>query len=172
MWPRVRQFLTTNQFTVLRADATGGVIETAWLNPAQAVAASVIVSALSRACSAALRKCMYCRPIVRPVRSIGRRLHQTSSVNEMMKAVAQFIADNGGGGAVSMLAQKGIDAQGKVFLERKAGQPQHLRLALPFNRAWASLEIALPKAGFAVDDTNPGERYLSVRYDPPGKQGC
>jgi outer membrane protein assembly factor BamC len=168
VWPRVRQFLTTNQLTVLRADATGGIIETAWLNPATGSGRERyrfrIEQGVQRGSSEVY--------ILQADNSAGETTWPTTSSNpqresEMMKVLAQFIADNGGTGAVSMLAQKGIDAQGKVFVERMSGQPQHLRLALPFNRAWASLEIALPKAGFAVDDTNRGERYLTVHYDPP-----
>lgn len=167
VWPRVRQFLTTNQFTVLRADATGGVIETGWLNPATGSGRERyrfrIEQGVQRGSSEVY--------VLQADNSAGESNWPATSSNaqresEMLKAVAQFIADNGGGGAVSMLAQKGIDAQGKIFLERQAGQPQHLRLGLPFNRAWASLEIALPKAGFAVEDTQRDERYLLVRYDP------
>ena len=85
----------------------------------------------------------------------------------MIKALAQFIADNGSTGAVSMLAQRGIESRGKVFLDKPAGEAPHLRLELPFDRAWSALTLALQKAGFTVDDLNRTEREMWVRYTPP-----
>jgi outer membrane protein assembly factor BamC len=94
---------------------------------------------------------------------------------EMIKTLAQFIADNGSTGAVSMLAQRGIDSKGKVSLNRQAGANSYLRLDLPNERAWGSLEAALPKAGFTVEDRNRTAQELVVRFtplvDPEDKKG-
>ncbi|MET0378697.1 MAG: outer membrane protein assembly factor BamC [Spongiibacteraceae bacterium] len=167
VWPRVRQFLATNQLTVLRADATGGIIETGWLQPATGTGRERyrfrIEQGVQRGSSEVY--------IVQADANAGENTWPTTSSNaqreaDMMKALAQFVADNGSTGAVSMLAQQGINAQGKVFLERQAGQPLRLRLALSFERAWASLETGLPKAGFAIDDRNRSERQVWIRYDP------
>src|SRR5262249_29836314 len=87
--------------------------------------------------------------------------------SEMIKALAQFIADNGSTGAVSMLAQRGIESKGKVFLNKPVGQRPYLSLDLPFDRSWASLTLALPKAGFTVDDLNRNEREFWLRFTPP-----
>jgi outer membrane protein assembly factor BamC len=167
VWPRVRQFLSTNQLTVLRADATGGIIETGWLQPSSGTGRERyrfrIEQGVQRGSSEVY--------IVQASDSAGEtswpeRSSSAQREEDMMKALAQFIADNGGTGAVSMLAQQGIDAQGKVFVERQAGQPLRLRLALPFERAWASLEVGMPKAGFVIDDRNRSESQMWVRYDP------
>lgn len=167
VWPRVRQFLSTNQLAVLRADATGGVIETGWLQPATSGSRERyrfrIEQGVQRGSSEVY--------VLQADASAGETTWPTRSSNptreaDMLKAVAQFIADSGETGAVSMLAQQGINAQGKVFIERPAGQPMRLRLALPFDRAWASVESGLPKAGFAVVDRNRSERQLWIRYDP------
>ena len=64
-----------------------------------------------------------------------------------------------------MLAQRALDARGRVFLERRGQQPM-LRLDLPFERGWASLDAALPKAGFVVDDRNREARQFWVHYAP------
>lgn len=167
VWPRVRQFLTTNQLAVLRADATAGMIETAWLQPATGSARERyqfrIEQGVQRGSSEVylLQADSSAGEIDWPQRSSNAQREA-----EMLKAVAQFIADNGSSGAVSMLAQKGINAQGKVFLEHLPSQSAHLRLALPYDRAWASLGLALTKAGFATDETNTSDHQLWVRYDP------
>lgn len=173
VWPRLRQFLNTNQLGVVRADATAGIIETAWLQPksegtlperyrfrieqgVQRGSSEVyILQANGRAGDSAW-----------PESSSNRERE-----NEMIKAVAQFIADNGSTGAVSMLAQRGIDARGKVTLNKKSGEHSYLRLELPSERAWASLTTALPKAGFTVDDLNRSDSELWVRFTPPKDPG-
>jgi outer membrane protein assembly factor BamC len=168
VWPRVRQFLTTNQLTVVRADATAGVIETAWLQPKAEGASREryrlrIEQGVQRGSSEVY--------IVQADSRAGDRWPEQSSnqerETEMIKAVAQFVADNGSAGAVSMLAQRGIDSKGKVFLHKAAGQSTYLELDLGFERAWASFTSALPKAGFTIDDTNRTDRQVWVRYEPP-----
>lgn len=167
VWPRVRQFLATNQLTVLRADATGGIIETGWMQPASGTGRERYRFRIEQGVQRGTSE-VY---IVQADANAGESSWPATSSNaqreaDMLQALAQFVADNGGAGAVSMLAQQGINAQGKVFLERLAGQPLQLRLALSFERAWASLETALPKAGFVVDDRNRSDRQLWIRYDP------
>lgn len=168
VWPRVRQFLSTNQLNVARADATDGVIETAWLQPkAEGVSRERyrfrIEQGVQRGSSEVY--------VLQAGAVAGDNWPVASSdpgrESEMIKALAQFIADNGSTGAVSMLAQRGIESKGKVFLSKQAGEGAYLHLDLPFERAWPSLTLALPKAGFSIEDQNHGERELLVRYTPP-----
>lgn len=167
VWPRVRQFLSTNQLAVLRADATAGMIETAWMQPATGGARERYQFRIEQGVQRGSSE-VYLLQADSSAGEASWPQHSSNAQREsdMLKAVAQFVADNGSSGAVSMLAQKGINAQGKVFLEHLPGQPVHLRLALPFDRAWASLGLALTKAGFATDETNASEHQLWVRYDP------
>lgn len=167
VWPRVRQFLNTNQLYVTRADATEGVIETAWLQPkAEGTSRERyrfrIEQGVQRGSSEVY--------VLQAGAVAGNNWPATSSdlarETEMIKALAQFIADNGSTGAVSMLAQRGIESRGKVFLNKPAGEHPHLRLELPFERAWSSLMLALPKADFAIEDQNHEGRELWVRYAP------
>jgi outer membrane protein assembly factor BamC len=167
VWPRVRQFLNVNRLSVARADAAAGVIESGWLQPQAEGAAREryrfrIEQGVQRGSSE-----------VFVLQSAGEQWPQSSSngerEGEMRRALAQFIADAGSSGSVSMLAQRGLDARGKVFLERRGEQPA-LRLELPLERAWASLESALPKAGFTVSDLNRSERQLWATYAPPAEE--
>ena len=157
VWPRLRQFLNTNQLGVARADATAGLIETAWLQPKTEGTQREryrfrIEQGVQRGSS---------EVYVLQSSISGEKWPEHSSnrarEDEMVKALAQFIADNGSTGAVSMLAQR--------------GESPFLRLELPFERAWASLTTALPKAGFTTDDLNRSESELWVRYTPPRDEG-
>ncbi len=168
VWPRVRQFLNTNQLQVARADAARGVLESNWLQPKTDGTQREryrfrIEQGVQRNSSE-----IY---VLQADARTGDNWPATSSdparEAEMVKAVAQFIADNGSTGAVSMLAQRGLDSKGKVFLSKEAGVNAYLRLELPFERAWASLSTALPKGGFTVEDSNRSTGEYWVRYTPP-----
>lgn len=167
VWPRVRQFLNTNQLNVARANATDGIIETAWMQPKADGTPREryrfrIEQGVQRGSSEVY--------VLQAGAAAGDNWPATSSnvgrEEEMVKALAQFIADNGSTGAVSMLAQRGIESKGKVFLGKQAGE-SYLHLELPTERAWSSLTLALPKAGFTVEDQNQTDRQLWVRYTPP-----
>lgn len=167
VWPRVRQFLTVNQLTVARADAATGMIESGWLQPQADGAAREryrfrIEQGVQRGSS---------EVFVLQSGSDSWPQHSTNAGREaeMRQALAQFIADAGSSGSVSMLAQRGLDSRGKVFMERRGEQPS-LRLELPIERAWASLEAALPKAGFTIDDRNRSDRQLWATYAPPQEE--
>ncbi len=168
VWPRVRQFLTTNQLTVLRTDPNAGVIETGWLQPTAADAKREryrfrIEQGVQRGSSEVY--------IVQADAGTGENWPQASSnpgrEADMMKALAQFIADNGSTGSVSMLAQRAIDSKGKVFMHKKQGEHPYLLLELSSDRAWASLSAALPKSGLILDDLNRDDHELRVHYEPP-----
>lgn len=163
VWPRVRQFLGVNQLAVDRIDAETGVIETDWLQPrggeTQERYRFRIEQGVQRNSSEIL--------VLQSQAPQGwpQRSTQPEREAEMMKALAQFIADSGSTGSVSMLAQRAFDARGRVFLERRGEQPT-LRLDLPVERGWASLDAALPKAGFIIESSDSDARQLQVRYAP------
>lgn len=167
VWPRVRQFLNTSQFGVARLDAAAGIIETAWLQPAGVARERYrfrIEQGVQRGSAEVF--------VLQANTGAGEaQWPQVSSDRsreaEMIKTLAQFIADNGSTGAVSMLAQRGIDSKGKVSLNKQAGANSYLRLELPNERAWASLEAAVQRAGFTVEDRNRTAQELVVRFTPP-----
>jgi outer membrane protein assembly factor BamC len=174
VWPRVRQFLNTNQLNVTRADATGGVIETAWLQPkslegheGESVARERYRFRIEQGVQRGSSEVYIVQADARAGDNWPDKSSDPAREQEMIKAIAQFVADNGGTGAVSMLAQRGIESKGKVFLNKQVGEAPYLRLDLPFERAWASMTTALPKAGFTVDDLNHTEHEFWLRYTPP-----
>lgn len=174
VWPRVRQFLNTNQLQVARADAAGGVIETGWLQPrslegheAEGTARERYRFRIEQGVQRNSSEIYVLQADARSADNWPKVSSDRARETEMIKALSQFIADNGSTGAVSMLAQRGLDSKGKVFLSKQPGVNSYLRLDLPAERAWASLSTALPKAGFTVDDSNRATGEYWVRYTPP-----
>ena len=168
VWPRVRQFLTTNQLTVVRADATAGIIETAWLQPkAEGTSRERYRLRIEQGVQRGSSEVYIVQADSRAGDNWPQQSSNTERESEMIKAVAQFIADNGSAGAVSMLAQRGLDSKGKVFLRKSPGTGAYLELDLGIERAWASFTSALPRAGFTVDDSDHGARQVWVHYQPP-----
>lgn len=169
VWPRVRQFLNTNQLSVTRADATEGVVETGWLQPkkAEGVARERYRFRIEQGVQRGSSEIYILQAAARAGDAWPATSSDAARETEMIKVLAQFIADNGGTGAVSMLAQRGIESKGKVFLTKAAGQRPYLGLELPLERAWSSLTLALPKADFTVDDLNRSGQEVWARYTPP-----
>ncbi|MDX9873742.1 MAG: outer membrane protein assembly factor BamC, partial [Spongiibacteraceae bacterium] len=163
VWPRIRQFLDTNQLTTGHLDAQTGVIETSWLQPENAAQERYqfrIEQGIQRNSA---------EVYVRQQSGQGpwpSRSSDPAREAEMMEALAQFIADQGAMGTVSMLAQRTLESSGRVVLERRSGVPPALRLRLPFARSWASLDAALPRAGFVVEDRNADSRTIVARFAP------
>ncbi len=168
VWPRVRQFLNTNQLYVQRADATEGLIETGWLQPkADGITRERYRLRIEQGVQRGSSEIYVLQAGPAAGDTWPANSSNAARETEMINALAQFIADNGSTGAVSMLAQRGIESKGKVFLNKPAGESAYLRLELPFERAWSSLTLALPKADFAIEDQNQSGREFWVRYTPP-----
>lgn len=169
VWPRVRQFLNTNQLGVARIDATAGVIETAWLQPqAEGSARERYRFRIEQGVQRSSAEVYVLQENVAAGEAHWPSVSSDSAREaEMIKALAQFIADNGSTGAVSMLAQRGLESHGKVSLNKQSGGNSFLRLELPFDRAWASLDVAVQKAGFTVEDRDRTAQEIWVRYTPP-----
>ncbi len=166
VWPRVRQFLLNSQLAVGRIDATAGLIETVWLQPQDGGRERYrfrIEQGVQRGSSEVFVLQQAGGGDSWPARS-GNDAREA----EMVRALAQFIADSGASGAVSMLAQRGLASAGKVSLVR--GNTPALKLQLAGDRAWASLDLALPKAGFAVEDRNQQQSQFWVRYAPSDEE--
>ncbi len=176
VWPRLRGFLSLNQLTVNRADAASGIIETVWLQPQGEDAIRErfrirIEQGVQRATSEVY-------VLHADIRAGQDDWPDQSSSQErehiLTDNLAQYLADSAAAAAVSMLAQQAIDSSGKVTLEEDNSGQIFLRLDLPFARAWASIGLALEKAGFNVDDLNRSEGLYYLNYveakdeDEPG----
>ncbi len=168
IWPRVRGFLSVSSLPVAHTDAVSGLIDTAWLQPRGEELPKEryrfrIDQGVQRGTSEihVLQADARAEQSWPPASSNGEREEQ------MTRALAQYLADSEAASSVSMLAQQNVDSQGKVFVEREGERGDYyLRLLLPFDRGWASLGLALEKAGFVIEDRNRSEGRFWVALAP------
>ena len=152
VWPRMRVFLGRAGLKVALADGATSTIETEWRDPNG---------------DGSTRERFRFR-LDQGVQKGTSEIHLLTQINggdswpavsdslereqQMVRVVAQYMADSEAETSVSMLAQRS-DGKGKIFLEGSVeGEGQYLRLQLAEDRAWAALGLALVKAGFDIED--------------------
>lgn len=168
VWPQVRSFLTSSGISVARVDARAGIMETGWLELENQPMAS--------------------RFRVRIEQGVQRgtselhvlQMNQAGDVDnwppssdkpeleaEMLQALAQYIANSAGTAPVSMVANQEIDAAGKVSIKESPDGEAYIALALPYDRAWASLGRALQKSTFEITDRDRSTGIYYTRFLGP-----
>ncbi len=165
IWPRLRGFLNLGGFPVARTDAVNGIIETGWVQPrSEGLPRERFRFRIEQGVQRGTSEIYVLQSVVDndqgrwPRGSFSERREQ-----DMTMALAQYLADSEAASSVSMLAERNAETGGKIFLEQ--GEPPYIRLLLPFDRAWASLENALTKAGFVVDDRDRSQGRYWVTID-------
>lgn len=176
VWPRLRGFLALNQLTLSRTDAANGLLETVWLQPATE---DVLKERYRLRIEQGVQRGTSEVYVLQADLRAGKEEWPATSTNPereqiMIEELSQYLADSTAAASVSMLAQQAIDSSGRVSIEQpKEGEP-YLKLDLPFSRAWASVGLAVKKAGFTVDDLDRSQRLLYVNYieiDPEADEG-
>ncbi|WOJ96390.1 outer membrane protein assembly factor BamC [Congregibacter brevis] len=164
LWPQLRSFLSAANIDIARMDARAGIIESTYLtleeNP---------------------RPTRFQFRVERGVQRGNSELHvlqmfQSSTASdwpaqsddfflesEMLRGVAQYVANSADTAPVSMMAEQSISAGGKVSLGDD-DQGGFILLELPFDRAWASVARSLDLSGFDITDRNRSEGRYYVRY--------
>jgi outer membrane protein assembly factor BamC len=84
--------------------------------------------------------------------------------SEMLRSVAQYIANSSETAPVSMMADQAISAGGKISVQEEDRGEAYIRLGLPVNRAWASLSLALEDAAFEILDRDRSAGRYYVRF--------
>ena len=173
LWPQLRSFLSAANIEVARMDARGGIIESTYLDLQNEE-----------------RKARFRFRVERGVQRGNSELHvlqmfQSSEdawpgqsddlelENEMLRGVAQFVANSADTAPVSMMAEQSIQATAKVALIEDPSGVSYIELELPYDRAWASLARSLEQSGFEITDRNrsAGEYFVSYRGDPEDEKG-
>ncbi len=160
IWPRLRGFLNLGGFPVARTDAVNGIIETGWVQPKIESQPREryrfrIEQGVQRGTSEiyVLQSSVDSNDSSWPRGSVSEEREQ-----QMTMALAQYLADSEAASSVSMLAERNVEAGGRISLV--GGAKPYVKLQLPFDRAWASLANAIEKSGFVIDDRNRTEgRY-------------
>ncbi len=170
IWPRLRGFLDLGGFPIARTDAVNGIIETSWVQPRLEDQPREryrfrIEQGVQRGTSE-----IY---VLQSVVDSGESRWPRGSFSEereqkMTLALAQYLADSEAASSVSMLAERNVEAGGRISL---VGGPQpYVKLQLPFDRAWASLANAIEKSGFVIDDRNRSEGHYWITIAEKGSE--
>lgn len=166
VWPRLRSFFNLGGVGLLRADAVRGEMETAWIQPVDGELPKEryqlsIEQGVQRGSSEVRVKQMTIEAGQNWPDESSNKAREDSLVSQL----SQFLADAAIDSSVSMLAEQAIDASGRVSIEQEQGRDPYILLKLPEYRAWASLGLALNKAGYVQDDLDATQQLYYVHYD-------
>lgn len=165
VWPQVRAFLSESQIPVARMDASAGLIESGWVTlEGESMASRFqfrIDQGVQRGTSELHVLQMNQAGEVNTWPETSDSLTQES---EMLRAVSQFIANSTDATPVSMVAEQGISAVGKISIQEGADHDVYILLGLPYDRAWASVGRALEESHFEITDRDRSAGKYYVRF--------
>jgi len=171
LWPQVRGFLAAAGIQVGRVDARAGIIETSWLELDGQEMASRFRFRIEQGVQRGTSELHVLQ--MNQAGDINRWPEESDNVpqeGEMLKAVAQFIANSADSAPVSMIADQAMSASGKISLQEAPEGYTYIRVGLPFNRAWASLAKALEDSSFEITDRDRSVGTYFVRFLGPEGQ--
>ncbi|MEM1111004.1 MAG: outer membrane protein assembly factor BamC [Pseudomonadota bacterium] len=167
LWPQVRSFLAAASIPVTRLDARAGTMETNWV-PLENQPASRFQFRIERGVQRGTSELHVLQQD--QAGDISRWPEGSDNLDteqEMLRGVAQFVANNAESAPVSMIADQAISSSGKVALQEAADGHTVIALELPFNRAWASLGKALPLTSFEITDRDRSAGTYYARFLGP-----
>lgn len=165
VWPQVRSFMAASNIQVARVDARAGIMETNWLTLENQSMASRfrfrMEQGVQRGTSELHVLQMHQAGDVDtwPAKSDDPELAGT-----MLQAVSQYLANSADSAPVSMIAEQGIRATGKISMQESPAGFTYVRLELPYDRAWASLGRALTKSTFEITDQDRSTGTYYTRF--------
>ena len=169
LWPQVRAFLVSSGIDVSSVDATGGLIDTNFVllqdRELESRFRFRVDSGVQRNTSE-LHILQQNQAKDIDLTSWPENSDDDDLEQKMLRNIAQFIANNAESAPVSMMAGQAMTGAGRISLEESSAGTR-LKLALPFNRAWAATEKGFADAGFRVDDKNRSAGLFYVTYLGP-----
>lgn len=171
VWPQVRSFLTASGMQVARADARAGIMESNWLT----LEGSELPSRFRFRMEQGVQRGTSELHVLQMSRGGSDEWPATSDdpdqASRMLRAVSQYLADSTESAPVSMVAEQGISAGGKISMQEAPEGYTYIRLELPYDRAWASLGRALEKSGFEATDRDRSTGVYYARFVGPQEEG-
>ena len=165
VWPQVRNFMAASGMQIVRADARAGVMESNWLTVEGQPLASRFQFRMEQGVQRETSELNVLQmQQTGTVTAWPAKSDDPDQASEMLRAIAQFLADSADSAPVSMIAEQGIAASGKISMQEAPNGYTFLRLELPFNRAWASLGRALEKSSFEITDRDRSNGTYYIRF--------
>lgn len=165
VWPQVRSFVTASGLQISRVDARLGIMESAWVElqnqPMAARFRFRIEQGVQRG-SSELHILQMSQ--VGDVENWPDTSDNLELESEMLRGVAQYIANSTDAASVSMVADQALSASGKISLQESPEGYTFVRVGLPFSRAWASLSRSLERSGFEITDRDRSNGIYFVKF--------
>lgn len=175
LWPQVRSFLSAANMSIARADARAGIMESTYLDLQGQSRPARFRFRIERGVQRGNSE-LHVLQMFQPGSDAGQgwpeQSDDTELEGEMLRSIAQFIANSADTAPVSMIADQAISAGGKVTIEETPGE-SYIRLELGFARGWASLARALEESGFEITDRDrsAGRYYVTYRGEDADEKG-
>ena len=168
LWPQVRSFLSVSQIPVGRVDARAGIIESAWVDLEGQPVASRFRFRIDQGVQRGTSE-LHVLQMNRggDVDAWPADSDNLSLENEMLRALAQFIANSADSTPVSMVAEQAISTVGKIAIQEGPGGDIYIRLSLPYDRAWASVGRAVEESSFEITDRDRSAGNYYARFLGP-----
>ncbi len=172
LWPQLRAFLTAAGLGVARVDARAGTIETSWLELEGAQLPSRLRFRIDQGVQRGTSE-LHVLQMNRTAEDVGwpTTSDDVQQEQDVLRAVAQYVANSADSTPVSMVAEQAMDSEGRISIqETDAGRP-YIRLNLPADRAWASLARALEASTFEISDRDRSQgRYYVTFLGPQSEE--
>lgn len=165
VWPQVRSFLVAAGIQVARVDARAGLMDTTWLQLEGRSMGSRFQFRMEQGVQRGTSELHVLQQ--NQAGDITRWPSQSDDAQqarEMLRAVSQYLANSAESAPVSMIAEQGISAGGKISLQEAPEGYTFIYLELEYNRAWASLGRALERSSFEVEDRDRSSGRYDARF--------
>lgn len=162
LWPQVRSFLSAASIQVGRVDARAGIMESGWLSMEGAPMQSRFQFRIERGVQRGTSELHVLQMNqAGDVNTWPEASDDVQQENEMLRGIAQFIANSADSAPVSMIADQAISATGRITLQESDQGYTYIELILPYDRAWASTAKGLEESNFEITDRDrsAGEYY-------------
>lgn len=167
LWPQVRAFLTASGIGVASSDAQAGLIDTQFVT----LKDRTLPARFRFRVETGVQRNTAELHVLQQDKTISDEAWPAVSSDaelekNMLRNVAQFIANSADSAPVSMMADRAMGDSGRITLEDTEDYTR-LRLRLGFARAWASVTRGLPDSGFTIDDRDRSAGLFYVTFVGP-----
>jgi outer membrane protein assembly factor BamC len=164
LWPQLRSFMSAANITIARMDARAGIIESNYLELQGIERPARFRFRVERGVQRGNSELHVLQQYQGTDAAWPARSDDLELEGEMLRGIAQYIANSADTAPVSMMAEQSISAQARVAVREDADGRPYIELELPFDRAWASLARSLERSGFEITDRNRSTGNYYVTY--------
>jgi outer membrane protein assembly factor BamC len=165
LWPQVRSFLSATGLQVGRIDARSGIMETGWVQLDSKPMATRFQFRIERGVQRGTSELHVLQMNqVGDISSWPESSDDPEQETDMLRGVAQYVANSADTAPVSMIADQSISSSGKVSLQESPSGYTYIALDLSFKRAWASLGRALTASSFEITDRDRSSGTYYARF--------